>query len=167
LTWSYHAVLHQKHQTHALAKSRHLHHNYTVCMAQEHTISPQATACLYSPLLSSPVRNPSLPATSSRQSCAISRHMDPASPACVPCTPHCMHLPTLCLRSASQRGFSDAVTGLASSSVASFVGVDENPRAMGRDGGVRAGAGGRMRDACCRRHAGRMSGNNRMLQVVD
>jgi len=135
----------------------------------EHTMSPQATACLYSPLLSSPVRKPSLPATSSRQSCAISRHMDPASPACVPCRPHCIHLPTLCLKSASQRGFREAVTGFASSPPARFVNVDANPRVTGRDDGrTVAGVGSStMRDACCRRHAGRMSRNNRMLQVVN
>jgi len=80
-----------------------------------------------------------------------------------------MHLPTLCLKSASQRGFSEAVTGFASSPLARFVDVDANPRAIGHDDGrTVAGMGSStMRDACCRRHAGRMTENNRMLQVVN
>jgi hypothetical protein len=78
----------------------------------ENTISPHTTACRYKPLRFSSVRNPSLPATSSRQSRVISSRTMLASLVCAVVRPNMIHFPILVLSSESHRGFREAVTGL-------------------------------------------------------
>lgn len=71
--------------------------------------SPHTTSCLYSPRRSGPVRKPSLPATNSRQSRAISCTIAPAVSVWCGFIPNVMHFPNLCLISDSHRGLNEAV----------------------------------------------------------
>jgi len=77
------------------------------------TISPHTTSCRYRPLYSLPVRKPSLPATSSRQSVDISCSIEPASCVCAGLMPNIIHLPIRDLTSESHRGLSAAVAGVS------------------------------------------------------
>lgn len=76
------------------------------------SISPHTTPCLQSPLLPFSVRNPSLPANSSRQSRAISWRIAPASSTWGVVRPQRRHLPTRDLRVESQRGERASVTAV-------------------------------------------------------
>src|SRR4051794_14500523 len=71
--------------------------------------SPQTTLCLYNSRLVLSVKNPSLPATSSLQSLAISFKIPPVSFNWSFCKPNVMHFPTRCLKSESHRELSDAI----------------------------------------------------------
>ena len=73
--------------------------------------SPQITLRLINPALLGSVRKPSLPATSSRQPCAISLSIVPASSTCCGSRPNVMHLPMRCLTSESHLGFNVSVAG--------------------------------------------------------
>jgi hypothetical protein len=97
---------------------------------QDPTISPQTTSCLYNPLHSLPVKKPSLPATNSLQSLAISFKIDPASCVCLASMPNIMHLPIRDLTSESHRGLSTAVAE------ASFAGDEDVYRTFGSSVGV-------------------------------
>lgn len=73
------------------------------------SISPHTTACRYILRLFGPVRYPSLPATNSLQSRAISRRIPPASCVCGGVRPNVRQYPTRRLTSESQRGLREAV----------------------------------------------------------
>lgn len=78
----------------------------------QRTISPQTTCCLYNPLYSCPVKNPSLPASSSRQSLDTSCSIAPASLVCASSMPNMMHFPMRARTSDSHRGDSFSVVGV-------------------------------------------------------
>ena len=72
------------------------------------TISPQTTSCRHSPLLSLPVKNPSLPASSSLQSLANSCSTGPARwSTCSFWIPNCMQRPMRRISSSAMRGLLD------------------------------------------------------------
>ena len=93
------------------------------------TISPQTTSCLYNPLYSCPVKKPSLPASSSRQSLDTSCSIDAASLVCASLMPNIMHFPIRARTSDSQRGDSFSVAGAS---------VLEKRHCGGRGTGMRA-----------------------------
>lgn len=92
------------------------------------TISPHTTLCLCNPFLVLPVKKPSLPATSSLQSRAISFRMKPASSTCADFMPKVTHFPIRRFKSDNHRGFKDAVTASASELSEALGGAVANSR---------------------------------------